>query len=153
MMAAIISAVIPAEQIGRFNMQASKSNFWFQGLINKEFYLGEEIVLEAQSAQALKLLLENSDTLTTDVKFSEHIHVDAQPCIITSNAPPYEMVSSEKGAFLERALELQFNTPMEIFITRNREKQARAWKVIVDEALLHYPLKATKSLEDDQLCF
>lgn len=153
MLAALITACIPPEQVGRFNMQGSKSNFWFQGLLNKEFYLGEEIVLENQSAQTLKLLLENSDTLVTDVKFSEHIHVDPQPVIITSNDPPYTMCNGERGAFLERALELYFVQQTEAFISRNRNKQARAWAVLVAEALSYFPLKEERCASEYELIF
>ena len=89
----------------------------------------------------------------TDVKFADHIHVDPHPVVITSNAPPYELVSSEKGAFLERAIELQFRVGQEQCISRNRAKQARAWKYLCDCACERWPTSSEKSQEEYELIF
>ena len=142
---AMLTALYPVEQVGQFIMQASISSFWLQPLIGKAIYVGEEIKLTANSAQTVKLLLEGSANLTTDVKFAEGADIPYRPTIMTSNGPCYQLVMAEGHAFHERAVELRFNAPIELGgLSRNRTVHAHAIAYLASQAYKRYPATARK---------
>lgn len=140
LMMEIITSVYPASQIGQFNMQGSTSTFWLQPLIDKAFYVGEEIKLQTNTAQTIKLLLEGSPSLITDIKHTEGVPVPYKPTIITSNGDCYSAVSAEGNAIRERGLEVFFRDPIRVDCSRERKHHAEAWSFIARQALLRFPL-------------
>ena len=137
---AMLTSLYPVEQVGQFIMQASISSFWLQPLIGKAIYVGEEIKLTANSAQTVKLLLEGSANLTTDVKFAEGADIPYRPTIMTANGPCYQLVMAEGHAFHERAVELRFNAPIELGgLSRNRTVHANAIAYLASQAYKRYP--------------
>lgn len=152
-LASVISACVPDQLVGRFTMQACRSTFWFQSLLCKAFYIGEEIQLDDLTSQSLKLLLEGSRSLNTDVKFAEHVAIEYRPTIVTSNEPCYVHISKDRNAFLERALELNFIRVDSTACSRERSHQAEAWAMLATEALERFPLGTNLEVCDDALNF
>lgn len=153
LLASVISACVPDNLIGRLTMQGARSTFWFQSLLCKSLYIAEEISLCDQTAQAFKLLLEGSRSLTTDVKFADHVAIEYRPVIVTSNDPCYVNVNREQGAFRERGLELRFINQVATTCSRERKHQAEAWALLTMEALARFPESNTRELCDDDLLF
>ena len=56
---------------GSFDVQGSTSTFWFQRLIDKAVYIGEEIMAEQKSVQTLKKIMEGNMTLDTDAAYRD----------------------------------------------------------------------------------
>lgn len=153
LLTSIISACCPDELVGKFTMQGSKSTFWFQTLLCKAFYVGEEIQLDNNSAQALKLLLEGSRSLVTDVKFSDSVALDYRPTVVTSNEPCFIIVNHEKEAFLERAFSFQFLKPQTVSVSNDRVAQATAWALLCHEAIQMFPIGSDHSICDSSFVF
>ena len=135
-------------------MQAARSSFWFQSLLCKALYIGEEICLDEQSAQAIKLLMEGNPSLTTDVKHGEHLPVPPRPVIITSNDPIWSCVSKEMAPIRERCFEFQFfNFAPILTVSRDLVDQSRAWSYCVKRALALFPNFVESDCEDDVLLY
>jgi hypothetical protein len=151
---AMLTSLYPIEQVGQFIMQASISSFWLQPLIGKAIYVGEEIKLTPNSAQTVKLLLEGSANLTTDVKFAEGADIPYRPTIMTSNGPCYQLVMAEGNAFHERSVEMHFNAPIELGgLSRNRTIHAHAIAYLAAQAYKRYPATSEKGKEPETLDF
>lgn len=142
-----ISSCIPEELIGMFNMQGARSTFWFQPLVGKDMYQGDEIKLETHTAQTFKLLCEGNPTLTTDIKHAEHVKVPYRPVIVTSNEPCYACVNAEKGPIMERCLEIQFIDAIKHVVSMDRKVLANAWGLLVKQATEMWPI--TKRCDDE----
>ena len=57
-------------EIGRCSAQSINSNFWLQDLYEKRLFHADEIIATQVNIDTLKLLLEGSDDLTTDIKYA-----------------------------------------------------------------------------------
>lgn len=136
----VLCSVYSVHQIGVFVGQSARSSFWLQNLIGKAIYVGEEIKLDPLTAQTVKLLLEGSEHMQTDVKFADGVELPYRPTIITSNGECYQLVSAESGAYHERSVELTFKHPFRINCTRDRAVQARAWSLLMNECKRRYPM-------------
>jgi hypothetical protein len=139
LLTSIMCSVYDQWQVGNFVMQASKSQFWLQGLINKSIYVGEEIQPDHDQAQILKLLMEGSPMTTTDVKFCEPVILVYRPVIVTGNRPIWFNCIAERGPFLERSVRLEFMNKIKTNITRDRQSQARAWTYLLSKNEKRHP--------------
>lgn len=154
LLASIIASVVPGNLVGKFTMQAARSSFWFQSLLCKALYIGEEVCLDEQSAQSIKLLMEGNPSLTTDVKHGEHLPVPPRPVIITSNDPIWSCVSKEMAPLRERCYEFRFNSYVPLLnVTRNLSDQAAAWSYCVTRALALFPNFQDMDCEDEVILY
>ncbi len=71
-------------EIGRCAAQSINSNFWLQDLYQKRLFHADEIVATQVNIDTLKLLLEGSDDLTTDIKYAKKVSIRGKPVLLCS---------------------------------------------------------------------
>ena len=74
-------------EIGRCSAQNINSNFWLQDLYEKRLFHADEIVASQVNIDTLKLLLEGSDDLTTDIKYAKKVSIRGRPVLMATNDP------------------------------------------------------------------
>ena len=142
----VIESVVPVHLVGRFGVQGARSQFWFQSLVSKVLYCGEEISLDPMCAESVKMLMEGNPSLTTDIKHGESVAVPPRPVIITSNDPIWSMVGKECGPIRERCFEFAFVRWHGMGDTSyDRSHQAEAWRFLVSEAAKAVSLDSLRS--------
>ena len=83
----LFDAFYASWEIGRASAQNINSNFWLQDLYEKRLFHCDEIVATPVNLDTLKLLLEGSEDLTTDIKYAKKVQVHPRPVLMATNDP------------------------------------------------------------------
>ncbi len=90
----LFDAFYESWEIGRCSAQSINSNFWLQDLYLKRLFHADEILATQVNIDTLKLLLEGSDDLTTDIKYAKKVSVKGRPVMMATNDPIWIHMSS-----------------------------------------------------------
>ncbi len=107
----MLSSVYRAHEIGRIGAQDIQSNFWLQDLIDKELYVGDEILVSQVNVDTVKLLCEGSKNLCTEIKYGNKQLLPARPVMIANNIPMCNNIQGHARAISARCVEYQFTEP------------------------------------------
>jgi hypothetical protein len=89
-------------EIGRASAQNINSNFWLQDLYQKRLFHADEIVATQVNIDTLKLLLEGSDDLTTDIKYAKKVPIRGRPVMMATNDPIWINMSTAADPIRKR---------------------------------------------------
>ena len=89
-------------EIGRCSAQSINSNFWLQDLYQKRLFHADEIVATQVNIDTLKLLLEGSDDLTTDIKYAKKVQIRGRPVLMATNDPIWTHMASASDPIRRR---------------------------------------------------
>ena len=123
-------------EIGRCSAQNINSNFWLQDLYMKRLFHADEIMATQVNIDTLKLLLEGSDDLTTDIKYAKKVSVRGRPVMMATNDPIWINMSSAADPIKKRCEFVQmvrpWTKPAYFMSTRDKDilkyVQNRIWK-------------------------
>ncbi len=107
----MLSSVYRSHEIGRIGAQDIQSNFWLQDLIDKELYVGDEILVSQVNVDTVKLLCEGSKNLCTEIKYGNKQLLPARPVMIANNIPMCNNIQGHASAIRARCVEYQFTEP------------------------------------------
>ncbi len=89
-------------EIGRCSAQNINSNFWLQDLHMKRLFHADEILATQVNIDTLKLLLEGSDDLTTDIKYAKKVSIKGRPVMMATNDPIWIHMSTAMDPIRKR---------------------------------------------------
>ena len=95
-------------EIGRCAAQSINSNFWLQDLYMKRLFHADEIVATQVNIDTLKLLLEGSDDLTTDIKYAKKVSIKGRPVMMATNDPIWINMSTAADPIRKRCEFIKF---------------------------------------------
>ena len=98
-------------EIGRCSAQNINSNFWLQDLYEKRLFHADEIVATQVNIDTLKLLLEGSDDLTTDIKYAKKVPIRGRPVMMATNDPIWINMSSAADPIRKRCEFIHMTRP------------------------------------------
>ena len=98
----LLSAFYEPWEIGRAQPQSSQSNFFLQDLAEKRLFHADEILATPLNIDTLKLLLEGSEDLATDIKYGEKVRIKRRPVLIGTNDPLWINFSTAAEPILAR---------------------------------------------------
>ncbi len=107
----MLSSVYKAHEIGRIGAQDIQSNFWLQDLIDKELYVGDEILVSQVNVDTVKLLCEGSKNLCTEIKYGNKQLLPSRPVMIANNIPMCNNIQGHASAIRARCVEYEFTEP------------------------------------------
>ena len=123
-------------EIGRCSAQNINSNFWLQDLYMKRLFHADEILATQVNIDTLKLLLEGSDDLTTDIKYAKKVSIRGRPVMMATNDPLWINMSTAAEPIRKRCewvhMTRPWNKPAPFMSTKDKEilqyVQHRLWK-------------------------
>ena len=89
-------------EIGRASAQNLNSNFWLQDLYEKRLFHCDEILATPINIDTMKLLLEGSSDLTTDIKYAKKVQIKPKPVMMATNDPLWINMGAAKDPILRR---------------------------------------------------
>ncbi len=98
-------------EIGRCSAQNINSNFWLQDLYQKRLFHADEIVATQVNIDTLKLLLEGSDDLTTDIKYAKKVPIRGRPVMMATNDPIWINMSTAADPIRKRCEYVHMTRP------------------------------------------
>ena len=98
-------------EIGRASAQNINSNFWLQDLYLKRLFHADEILATQINIDTLKLLLEGSDDLTTDIKYAKKVSVRGRPVLMATNDPIWINMSTAYEPIARRCEMVHMTAP------------------------------------------
>ncbi len=107
----MLSSVYRSHEVGRVGAQDIQSNFWLQDLIDKELYVGDEILVSQVNVDTVKLLCEGSKNLCTEIKYGNKQLLPAKPVMIANNIPMCNSIQGHAAAIRARCVEYEFTEP------------------------------------------
>ncbi len=109
----MIASFYHSSERGMCGTQALNSPFYLADLVDKEIYLCDEIQVTPENMDSIKLLLEGSDQLKTQVKFKDNRTIRRRPTIVCCNESIARFVPEALDPINQRTLEflLKFNLP------------------------------------------
>ncbi len=123
-------------EIGRCAAQSINSNFWLQDLYMKRLFHADEIIATQVNIDTLKLLLEGSDDLTTDIKYAKKVSITGRPVLMATNEPIWINMSTAAEPIRKRCEFIQMKRawtgPTNFMSTREKDMlqyvQNRLWR-------------------------
>lgn len=123
-------------EIGRCSAQNINSNFWLQDLYMKRIFHADEIVATQVNIDTLKLLLEGSEDLTTDIKYAKKVSIRGRPVMMATNDPIWVHMSSAADPIRKRCeyvhMTRPWTKPAKFMSTKDKDilkyVQNRLWK-------------------------
>lgn len=137
----LLSCVYDAREIGRFGPQGSTSPFWFDDLVGKEIYLGDEAPGNELNIQQYLLLLEGNPALKAEIKYGGKPHLRPRPVVIACNHNIYANCQAFAQPVLDRvvAIRLRQRVPNGVdvhpdartapYVLHLLYKRARQWDI------------------------
>ena len=111
-------------EIGRCAAQSINSNFWLQDLYQKRLFHADEIIATQVNIDTLKLLLEGSDDLTTDIKYAKKVSIRGKPVLMATNEPIWIHMSTAIDPIKKRCeyikLTRAWDKPVKFMSTRDK---------------------------------
>ena len=98
-------------EIGRCSAQSINSNFWLQDLYKKRLFHADEIIATQVNIDTLKLLLEGSDDLTTDIKYAKKVQIKGRPVMMATNDPIWTHMASASDPIRRRCEWIHMKRP------------------------------------------
>ncbi len=112
-------------EIGRCSAQNINSNFWLQDLYEKRLFHADEIVATQVNIDTLKLLLEGSDDLTTDIKYAKKVSIRGRPVMMATNDPIWINMSTAADPIRKRCefvhMTRPWTKPVAYMCTRDKD--------------------------------
>ncbi len=107
----MLSAIYETHEIGKITAQDIQSNFWLQDLVDKELYVGDEILVSQVNVDTVKLLCEGNRNLCTEIKYGNKQLLPARPVMIANNVDMCQNVQAHGDAINARCVKYRFTTP------------------------------------------
>jgi len=104
----LLSCVYDEREIGSIPTQGNEGTFWLQGLVSKQLYHAEELLVTSKNIDTVKILFEGSEDLKTDMKYGSPVTIDKNPIICTSNERIWANASGYHSAIKNRAVIKKF---------------------------------------------
>ncbi len=124
-------------EIGRCSAQSINSNFWLQDLFEKRLFHADEIIATQVNIDTLKLLLEGSDDLTTDIKYAKKVSIIGRPVLMATNDPIWIHMSTAGDPIRRRCEWIHMTRPWTkkcmYMHTRNKNILKYALRRLYDE--------------------
>ena len=98
-------------EVGRASAQNLNSNFWLQDLYEKRLFHCDEILATQINIDTLKLLLEGSTDLTTDIKYAKKVQILPKPVLMATNDPLWVNMQSAADPILRRCEYIRMGKP------------------------------------------
>ncbi len=98
-------------EIGRASAQNLNSNFWLQDLYEKRLFHCDEILATPINIDTMKLLLEGSTDLTTDIKYAKKVQIKPKPVMMATNDPLWINMGAARDPILRRCEYLHVTKP------------------------------------------
>ncbi len=128
----LFDAFYESWEIGRCSAQSINSNFWLQDLYLKRLFHADEILATQVNIDTLKLLLEGSDDLTTDIKYAKKVTVKGRPVMMATNDPIWIHMSSAQDPIRRRCEWVHMTRPWNKRVLFMHTKDKRILKYVLN---------------------